>query len=114
VLAVILAAPILSACACSPTSRAAPTTTIPGRSIALGRGPNDSRERAVFAVMSKFFAWCVDQKRRLIKVSPMSGLTRPGVADARERVLNDDEVRWFWAACDELGTPSARCSSSYC
>ena len=56
-------------------------------------------------MMSKFFAWCVDQKRRLIKVSPMTGLTRPGVADARERVLNDDEVRWFWAACDELGHP---------
>ena len=29
----------------------------------------------------------------------------PGTPAARDRVLDDNEVRWFWAACDDVGEP---------
>jgi integrase len=35
----------------------------------------------------------------------MQGLKKPTVETDRERVLTDDELRWFWAACGEIGWP---------
>jgi integrase len=49
------------------------------------------------------FNWAVSQDR--LSVSPMHGLTPPTKEVERDRVLTDDELRWFWAACSEIGWP---------
>jgi integrase len=51
-----------------------------------------------------FFNWVVVQRRRL-KTSPMHGMKPPGKERERDRVLGDDELRWFWQGCDKLGWP---------
>ena len=38
-------------------------------------------------------------------VSPCAGVRKPTAETARDRVLSDDEVRWLWKACDEIGYP---------
>jgi integrase len=38
-------------------------------------------------------------------VSPAAGIELPTQEQARDRVLTDDELRWFWQACDEIGWP---------
>lgn len=58
---------------------------------------------AVLAYTRAFFNWCV--KRDVLTVAPTNGVERPTKPVARERVLGDDEVRWFWKACDEVGQP---------
>jgi hypothetical protein len=49
------------------------------------------------AVMSKFFKWCVGRDE--IPHSPVDGVERPAKPNARNRVLNDQEIRWLWRAC---------------
>jgi len=58
---------------------------------------------AVLAYTRAFFNWCV--KRDILVVAPTSGVERPTKPAPRERVLEDDEIRWFWKACDEIGQP---------
>ncbi|MDC0114006.1 integrase arm-type DNA-binding domain-containing protein [Planktomarina temperata] len=65
-----------------------------------GRIPTANRLRSYLA---HFFRWCED--RDVISNSPMLGLKPVGREKSRERVLNDDELRWFWLACIELGFP---------
>jgi integrase len=49
------------------------------------------------------FNWAVAKDRMVF--SPMQGLKPPAQETERERVLSDDEIRWFWQACDEVGWP---------
>jgi integrase len=49
------------------------------------------------------FNWAVSQDR--LSVSPMHGLKPPTKEVERDRVLTDDELRWFWAACGGIGWP---------
>ena len=53
--------------------------------------------------LSNFFNWCVD--RDVIEVPPTLGMKAPAKTVSRDRVLSDDEVRWFWAACEAEGFP---------
>jgi len=53
--------------------------------------------------LSHFFNWCVS--RDILAISPVHGVKPVGREASRERVLTDDEVRWFWRACDDLGFP---------
>lgn len=53
--------------------------------------------------LGKFFAWCLE--RDVIEVSPMLGVKRPAKERSRDRVLSDDEVRWFWQGCEAAGWP---------
>ncbi|MHC2281040.1 integrase [Bradyrhizobium diazoefficiens] len=55
-----------------------------------------SRLRAIFN-------WAVAKDR--MASSPMHGLKPPAEETERERVLSDDEIRWFWHACDDIGWP---------
>lgn len=55
------------------------------------------------AYLSKFLNWCVE--RDVIDASPASGVKPVAKEKSRDRVLSDDEVRWFWRACDDLGFP---------
>jgi integrase len=67
------------------------------------RAKGDSAARTVLLRLNKFFAWC--RERRLITTNPCTGVWRPDAGPARERVLSDDEVRWLWQACGDLGEP---------
>lgn len=65
-----------------------------------GRETTANRVRAY---LNKFFAWCVE--RDVIEHSPMTGVKAPAKEKSRDRVLSDDEIRWFWAACERAGEP---------
>lgn len=56
-----------------------------------------------FAAVRRFFNWAL--ARDLIATSPCAGVEAPTPTPARERVLTDDELRWFWHACDAVGPP---------
>jgi integrase len=53
--------------------------------------------------LSGFFNWCLD--RDVIEVSPAQGIKPVAKEKSRDRVLSDNEIRWFWRACDDLGFP---------
>ena len=57
----------------------------------------------VFSVLRKLFRWCVE--RDVIAVSPCTGMRPPCPEASRDRVLNDGELKRFWAATDALGYP---------
>jgi integrase len=53
--------------------------------------------------LSKFFNWCVE--RDVLEVAPTSGVKAPAKEVSRDRVLSDNEIRWFWRACERVGPP---------
>lgn len=68
----------------------------------LARGA-DVHANRVFSKMQSIFNWAISQDR--LVTSPMVGMVKPTVEEERERVLTDDELCWFWAACAEIGWP---------
>jgi len=59
--------------------------------------------RQLFATMRKLFRWAVD--RGDLERSPMEGAASPPMVEARDRVLDDAELRLCWLAADMLGAP---------
>lgn len=57
----------------------------------------------VRAHLSKFFGWLAE--RDVIDASPVGGVKAPAKEKSRDRVLSDEEIPWFWRACDDLGQP---------
>jgi integrase len=57
----------------------------------------------ILARLRTFFGWAVEKD--WIATNPCDGLKPPTKERARDRVLSDDEIRWFWAATGELGWP---------
>ncbi|WP_258028260.1 tyrosine-type recombinase/integrase [Cereibacter sphaeroides] len=57
----------------------------------------------VRAYLAKFFGWCVE--RDILATSPAAGVKPAGKETSRARVLTDDEIRWFWTACEAEGFP---------
>jgi len=55
------------------------------------------------AKLRALFNWAVEKDR--ITASPVEGLKPPTKEQARDRVLSDDEIRWFWTACEVSGWP---------
>ena len=53
--------------------------------------------------MGNFFRWCITQG--IIDTDPSSGVESPGVEKARDRVLSDQELQWFWQAADDVKWP---------
>jgi integrase len=53
-----------------------------------------------------FFRWAKDEE--LVDVDPTEGTRLRAKPIARDRVLSDVEIAWFWKACDELGWPFGR------
>jgi len=49
------------------------------------------------------FNWAVEKDR--FATSPAAGLKLPTKENARDRVLSDNELRWLWQGCDEIGWP---------
>jgi integrase len=67
------------------------------------KGNSESVAWVTLARVSRFFSWLVEQ--RAIEKSPCAGVNRPDSSTARDRVLDDRELRWFLLACSDLGEP---------
>lgn len=65
-----------------------------------GRIPTANR---VLAYTKAFFSWCED--KGIIADNPAQKVKKAGKEESRDRVLSDDEIRWFWQACLNLGYP---------
>lgn len=65
-----------------------------------GRGVTANRVRAY---LKAFLAWCVG--RDVIDRNPADGVKPPAKEEPRDRWLSDDEIRWFWQACEIEGQP---------
>jgi integrase len=55
------------------------------------------------ARLRALFNWAIEKDR--ISASPVEHMKPPTKERARDRALTDDEIRWFWQACDEIGWP---------
>jgi integrase len=56
-----------------------------------------------FARLRALFNWAVEKDR--LPASPVARMRPPTKERTRDRVLSDDEIRWFWEACNEIGWP---------
>ena len=63
----------------------------------------ESRGRALAAALSNLFSWCL--RHRLRTDNPSRGMYKPKKAEARDRVLDDDEIKKLWRAFDQAGYP---------
>jgi integrase len=76
-------------------------TGIPG--LKTNTGISEARARHLFAALSSLFSWL--KRHRRIEANPCIGMHRPAGPKARERTLTNDEIRWFWAACESIDFP---------
>lgn len=65
-----------------------------------GRGVTANRVRTYFQT---FLNWCIE--RDVLEVNPIARMRPVAKERPRARALSDDEIRWFWQACDETGYP---------
>jgi integrase len=63
----------------------------------------DVQANRTLAKLRALFNWAADKDR--IAASPVEGLKPPTKEQARDRALSDDEIRWFWTACEASGWP---------
>jgi integrase len=49
--------------------------------------------------------WTWAKGRDIITASPFDGIKPPSPEKPRDRVLTDQEIVWFWRACEKLGQP---------
>ena len=68
----------------------------------ISRGAEVQANRAL-ARLRALFNWAVEKDR--LMVSPITGMRPPTKEHARDRALTDDELRWFWAACETVEWP---------
>jgi integrase len=68
----------------------------------IARGAEVQANRTL-ARLRALFNWAIEKDR--VSVSPVARMKLPTKELARDRVLSDDELRWFWTACDEIGWP---------
>jgi integrase len=57
----------------------------------------------VLAAVRRLFNWAIEKS--ILTTTPVVGVEAPLPEKARDRILSDDEVRWLWLACDQLGYP---------
>lgn len=55
------------------------------------------------AHLNTLFNWA--KGRDIITTNPLDGVKPPAPETARDRVLTDDEIKLFWAACETIGQP---------
>jgi integrase len=68
--------------------------------VARGAGVQANR---TLARLRKVFNWAIEKDR--LEASPIARMKKPTQERARNRALSDDELRWFWQACDKIGWP---------
>ena len=61
----------------------------------------------VLAHVRKFFHWCVE--RQWIAEAPTRHIKSPGNEQARDRILNTEEIISLWSASDVIGWPFGPC-----
>ncbi len=57
----------------------------------------------VLSFTKRFFSWC--KERDILEISPAEAIRPPSKEKTRDRVLTLDEIKNFWAACDQMGYP---------
>jgi integrase len=65
--------------------------------------PSEARARLAYVALSSLFTWLKRQRR--VENNPCTGVPRPDPAKSRDRVLSNDEIKWFWQATDKIGGP---------
>jgi integrase len=66
----------------------------------------EGRANSVFGFLKGVFGWACDEEQgALLTHNPMHGIHTPYRWRERERVLNPQEIRYFWQATTELGYP---------
>jgi hypothetical protein len=55
------------------------------------------------AHLNTLFNWA--KGRDILQANPLDGIKPPAPEKPRDRVLNDDEIKLFWQACDRMGQP---------
>jgi integrase len=68
----------------------------------VARGARVQANRSLTRLRT-LFDWAVDKER--LAVSPVDRVKRPTQERPRDRVLSDEELRWFWQTCDVIGWP---------
>jgi len=68
----------------------------------IARGAEVQANRTL-ARLRALFNWAIEKDR--VDVSPVARMKLPTQEHARDRVLSDDELRWLWRACDQVGWP---------
>ena len=68
----------------------------------IARGAEVQANRTL-ARLRALFNWAIEKDR--VAVSPVARMKLPTQEHARDRVLSDDELRWLWRACDQVGWP---------
>jgi len=68
----------------------------------VARGAEVQANRTL-ARLRALFNWAIEKDR--VVASPVARMKLPTQEQARDRVLSDDELRWLWRACDEVGWP---------
>ncbi|MGA7329688.1 MAG: tyrosine-type recombinase/integrase [Rhodomicrobium sp.] len=86
-----------------------PLVTITRRHVAdaidKAKMRSQSSARLLFADLRPFFKWA--HEREHSEANPMTGLTPPKPTDARERTLEDYEIKAFWQAASAASWPFA-------
>ncbi len=84
---------------------------IPGM-VAKNPGTSEPRARRMADALGSLFKWAMKYRRAAMRANPITDVSRPDPGKSRARVLNvkldvrrADELRWFWAACDEVSEP---------
>jgi len=60
--------------------------------------------RTVHQRLSAFYSWAMPKLERL-QANPCQYAWRPPLGKPRDRFLTDEEIRLFWHACNEMGSP---------
>jgi integrase len=69
-------------------------------SAIVGRGADVMANRAL-SYLRRLFTWAVNEGR--LGASPLTGMRPPTKESTRDRVLDDDEIRWLLQACEGDG-----------
>jgi integrase len=69
-------------------------------SAIVGRGADVMANRAL-SYLRRLFTWAMNEGR--LAASPLTGMKPPAKETTRDRVLDDDEIRWLLRACDSEG-----------
>ena len=91
-----------------PKWRNRPITSISRRDVLdlidgiIARGAEVQANRTLARVRA-LFNWAIEKDR--VAVSPVARMKPPTQEQARDRVLSDDELRWLWRSCEEVGWP---------
>jgi integrase len=68
------------------------------------RAKHPGAARNLYAMgLRPFFKWCV--RRKIIATSPAEKIDAPKMPEARDRVLGEAEIKFFWLATSSLAEP---------